>query len=133
MGHYCYLNADILTIVLQKCSLSSPLPNILFLSKPLNLIGCPGNRKAKPHLPPSPQKNHLLRSHKGNKAETLKKCFLLLLVKCFHCYSNFKNSSLAYNGKRENWYLLPSHCRYFDKGFTEMFPFLAYLSRRLTR
>ena len=32
---------------LQKYSLSSPLPNISFLSKPLNLIGCHGNRKAK--------------------------------------------------------------------------------------
>ena len=44
---YCYLTADILTKVLQKCSLSSPLRNIRILSKPLNLIGCHGNRKAK--------------------------------------------------------------------------------------
>ena len=44
---YCYLNAGILTKVLQKYSLSSPLPNISFLSKPLNLIGCHGNQKAK--------------------------------------------------------------------------------------
>ena len=28
---------------------------------------------------------------------------------------------LTYNGKRENWPLLLSHCRYFDKSFTEMF------------
>ena len=46
IGLYCYLTADILTRALQKCSLSSPLPNILFLSKSLNLIGCYGNRKA---------------------------------------------------------------------------------------
>ena len=32
---------------LQKCSLGSLVPNISFLSKPLNLIGCHGNRKAK--------------------------------------------------------------------------------------
>ena len=31
----------------QKCSLSSPLPTIWILSKPLNLIGCQSNRKAK--------------------------------------------------------------------------------------
>ena len=24
-------------------------------------------------------------------------------------------------GKNENWHLLLSHCRYFDKSFTEMF------------
>ena len=30
IGLYCYLTADILTKVLQKCSLSSPLSNILF-------------------------------------------------------------------------------------------------------
>ena len=39
--------ADILTNVLQKCSLSSSLPNIAFLFKPLNLIGCHGNWKVK--------------------------------------------------------------------------------------
>ena len=38
--------AEIMTEVLQKCFLSSPLPNISFLSKHLNLIGCHGNRKA---------------------------------------------------------------------------------------
>ena len=41
---YCYLTADILTKVLQKCSFSSPLPNLSILSKPLNLIGCHGNQ-----------------------------------------------------------------------------------------
>ena len=46
---YCYhtQSADILTKVLQTCSLSSPLPNIWILSKPLNLIGCHGNRQVK--------------------------------------------------------------------------------------
>ena len=33
--------------VLQKCSLSSPLPNISVLSRLVNLFGCHGNRKAK--------------------------------------------------------------------------------------
>ena len=36
-----------MTNVSQKYSLSSPLPNISLLSKPLNLIGCHGNRNPK--------------------------------------------------------------------------------------
>ena len=44
---HCYLTADILTKFLQKCSVSSPLPNVWILSKPLYLIGCHGNRNAK--------------------------------------------------------------------------------------
>ena len=47
IGIYCYHTADILTKVLQKCSFSSPVPSIRILSKPLNMIGCHGNRKAK--------------------------------------------------------------------------------------
>ena len=47
VGLYFYFAVDILTKVLQKGSLSSPLQNIWILSKPLNLIGCHGNRKAK--------------------------------------------------------------------------------------
>ena len=47
IGIYCYLTADILTEVLQKCSLSSSQQTIWLLSKPLNLIGCHGNQKAK--------------------------------------------------------------------------------------
>ena len=46
--------------------------------------------------------------------------FLLMLLLCFHCYSNLK-FPLTYNGKSENWPLLLSHCRYFDKSFTEIF------------
>ena len=38
--------------------------------------------------------------------------FLLPLLKHFR---------LTYNGKRENWDLLLSHCRYFDKSFAAMF------------
>ena len=51
IGIYIYLIADFfLTDVLQKCLLSGPLPNIQFLSKPLNLtllkcFGCYGNLK----------------------------------------------------------------------------------------
>ena len=47
VGLYFYLIADILRKVFQKCFLSSPLPKIRILSKPLNLIGCHGNQKDK--------------------------------------------------------------------------------------
>ena len=49
VGSYCYLIADIFTELLQGCSMNSPLLNIhaSFLSKPLNLICCHGNSKAK--------------------------------------------------------------------------------------
>ena len=42
---FCYFTADILTKFFWKCLLSGPLPNIYFLSKPLNLIGWHGNPK----------------------------------------------------------------------------------------
>ena len=44
IGIYCYVIADILRNILQKGLLSGRLPNIYFLSKPLNLIGCHGNQ-----------------------------------------------------------------------------------------
>ena len=51
--------------------MSCHLPNIYFLSKPLNLIGCHGNQKAEF------AKNIQLNSeaiYMGDKAETLQKC-----------------------------------------------------------
>ena len=39
---------------------------------------------------------------------------------CFRCYGNLK-FPLTYNGKSENWHLLLTHCRDFDKSFSEMF------------
>ena len=44
---FCYLIAGILTKGLQKYALSSPVPNISFLFKALNLIGCHGNQNGK--------------------------------------------------------------------------------------
>ena len=73
IGIYCYLIADILTQNLQNCSLSSSLLNLSLLFKPLNLIGCHGNRKAE-FENKQKNKNHPLRSHKGNDAETLRNC-----------------------------------------------------------
>ena len=46
--------------------------------------------------------------------------FLLPLLKHFGCYGNWK-FPLTYNKKSENWYLLLSHCRYFDKSFAQIF------------
>ena len=43
IGIYWFFIADILT----KGFLSGPVPNIYFLSKPRNLIGCRRNQKAK--------------------------------------------------------------------------------------
>ena len=45
---------------------------------------------------------------------------LMLLLMCFRCYGNLK-FRLTYNGKSERRPLLLSHCKYFDKKFTEMF------------
>ena len=69
IGIYFYLTADNLTIVLQRCSLSSPLPTIGILSKPLNAVCCHGSQKAK--FAKKIFNNHLLRSCKGDEAETL--------------------------------------------------------------
>ena len=129
IGIYCYLTADtcILTNVLPKWSLSSPLSDIhvIILCTALNSIGCRGNRKAK--FAGGKMKNHLLRSHKGDEADMFQKSeclqkwhFLLMLLLCFRCYGSLK-FPLAYNGKSGNWPLLLSHCLYFDKSFTEMF------------
>ena len=43
IGIYWFFIADIVT----KCKLSGPLSSIYFLSKPLNLVGCHRNQKAK--------------------------------------------------------------------------------------
>ena len=73
-GIYCYLTADILTKVLQQCSLSSPIPNIAFLSKPLSLVGCMATERLNLQKKnKTEKKTHLLRSHKGVKLK-LQKC-----------------------------------------------------------
>ena len=60
---YCYLTADILTKVLQKCSFTKHI-NFVQTSE----FGCRGNRKAKFA---KKYKSHLLKSHKEDDAETL--------------------------------------------------------------
>ena len=71
IGFYCYFNSDILTKVLQKCSLSSPLPTVSCLFNPLNLIAMATMRL---NLHTQKIKNNLLRSHKGDEAEGLQNC-----------------------------------------------------------
>ena len=64
--------------ILQKCSLSSPLPNMymIFFSKLLNLIGSGDWLPWQQYVEFAKKilKNHLLRSHKVDEAETLQKC-----------------------------------------------------------
>ena len=56
------------------------------MSKSLILIGCHDNRNVK--FSKKIFKNLLLRSHKGDKAETLHKClcYYALHKLCFYCY-----------------------------------------------
>ena len=67
-----YLTANILTKVLQKCSLSSPLPNISFLPNPLNLIGCLATER----LNLQKEKKISSVAIMGDEAETLQNCSL---------------------------------------------------------
>ena len=106
---YCYLIADTSTKVLQKCSLSSPLPNIWILSKLLNLIGCHGNQKdkfAKKYskiISPKAIRGMKLKLHRNvHNISLYKMCdFLLPLLMCFCGYDNL-NFPLTYNGKSES-------------------------------
>ena len=129
---YCYLTVDILTKVLQKCSLSSPLWSIWIFSQLLNLIACHGNRKAIFAKKKKKEQKKII-SSEAIRGMKLKLCrnvhninlcknyvFLLPLLTCFRCYDNLK-FPLTCNGKSESRPLLLSHCRYFDKSFTEMF------------
>ena len=123
-GIYCYVTAGILTNILQKCFLSSPLTNISFLSKPLNLIGYHGNRTA--NL--AKNKNKKIISSEAIRGIKLKLCRNLHNINrykngvfycrcsCFHCYI-----SIDLQAKIENWLLLLTHCSYFDTSFTEIF------------
>ena len=94
-GIYGYLIVKILTkemFVDWSCT-----KHILF-TKPLKLIGCQGNQKAK--FLKNILKNQLLKSYLGDKAETLQKsskheplkhnCSLSLLHEYFGHYGNLK-------------------------------------------
>ena len=97
-GIYCYVTADILTYVLQKCSLSSPLPNF-GIAVCQNLLILMVAMATKRQICDKIFKNHLLRNHKGDKVETvgvfiklasIKTAFLMPLLLYFRCYGNLK-------------------------------------------
>ena len=127
IGIYCYFTVDILTKNLRKCFLSSTLWSIWILSKLLNLIGCPGNRKdkfaekySKIFSSEAIRGMNLTLCRNAHNISLYKKCVSLLpLLMCFRCYDNLK-FLLTCNEKCESSPLLLSHCRYFDKSFTEM-------------
>ena len=124
IGIYWYFTADILIKVFQKYFLSGPLPNIYFFFKPLNLIGCHGNQKAKflKNIYIHNSKNQFPRSYIGVKLNLCRSprtfshykivVHLLPLRKCFDCYDNIKYPK-NYNWENENWFSLLSHCKYF--------------------
>ena len=124
VGLYCYLIADILIKILQRCSLSSPLPNIWILSILLNLIGCHGNQKDKFAKKYSKINSpEAIRWISWNFAEmfitlaaTKTVFFFLPLLMCFPCYGNLKFPWTS-NKKSESRSLLLSRCRYFDRTF----------------
>ena len=99
VGLYFYLTADILTKVFQKCSLSSPLPNIWVLSKPLIWLVAMATERI--NLWKKIKKSEAIRGMKlklcRNVHISLYKiylCFLLPLLKCFHCYGNLVSIDL---------------------------------------
>ena len=123
IGTYCYLIAALWE---QKCSLSGPLPNVasFCFNRIIGLVTMATKRK---NLQKKIIKNQPLRSYVGDKAETLQNCYqhwplqnycflLSLLWLIWHL-----KFPLTYTGKSESWDLLLSHCRCFDKSFTEMF------------
>ena len=67
-GIYCYLIADMLTEVLQKCSLSGPLRSMNFVQI-CEFDWLPWQLKCL--ICEKILKNLLLRSYKGDEAETL--------------------------------------------------------------
>ena len=110
---------------LKKCSCSNPLPNVSFLSKSLNLIGCHVNRKAKFEkqyskiISSEAIRGIMLKFYRNVCCISLHKNGVLLpLLMRFHCYGKFP---WTYNGESKNWSLLLCHCRYVYKSFTEMF------------
>ena len=115
--------------VLQKCSLTGPLQNIPFFIVTL-LIWLVTMATKRQNLRRNIKKINSSEAVWRIKQKLCRigvllttastKFFLLPLLKHCGCYGNLK-FPLNYNGKRENWDLLLSHCRYFDKSSAEMF------------
>ena len=124
IGIYYYLIADILTKVLQKCSLNGPLPTVCILCKSLNLIGCHGIRNTK--FAKKYSKIFSSEAIRGMKLKLCRNVHNISLYKnyVFYCRCSCAFVAMAtYNfrrlimGKRESRPLYLSHCRYFVRIF----------------
>ena len=119
VGLYCYLIADILTKVLQRCSLSSPLPNIWNLSKLLNLIGCHGNQKDK--FAKKYSKIISSEAIRGMKLKLCRNVHNLRLCKKYVFYCCYSCGFVAVATYSFHWLIMRKlkvfHCRYFDRTF----------------
>ena len=96
IGMYCYLIADILAKVLQKCSLGGPLQNIPFCVVTSQFVWLPWQPEGK--ICEKIFKNQLLRSCLGIKLKLCriasnnsldKNIVLLPLLKHFGCYDRY--------------------------------------------
>ena len=100
-----YLTAAVLTKISQKCSLSSPLPNIWILSKPLNLIGRHGNRNAEfVEIKSKPISSETISGMKLELCRNVHNISLykiMLLLLCLFALIAMA-TPLTYNGKNEN-------------------------------
>ena len=108
----------------------------IFLSNPLNLIGCHGNRKAK--FAKKYSKIISTEAIRGMKLKLwrpvynislYKNIFLLPLLMYFRYNDNLK-FPLTYNGNIENWHLLLFHCR--QKFFKNVYWIVLYIILVLT-
>ena len=124
IGIHWYLTAD----VLQKCSLSGPLKNTFFVETS-SFSWLPSQPKGKNCQ--NMLKNQLLSSYLGNKAETFRTVSHNSLCKKKNiAFSAVAQAilllwqlkvSIDLHENIENWDLLLSHSRYFDKRSAEMF------------
>ena len=117
------LIADILTKVLEKCFMSSPLLNIKILFKQLDWIGCHGNKKRK--------KYKYMKKISSKAIRTIKLIHNICRPKngVLHCQIatvlsmlwQFKSFHRRIMGKVQVGHFFLSHCRHIYKSFTEMF------------
>ena len=98
---------------------------LCLLLLPLNLFGSHGNQKAK-FVKKKYKKINSLEAVFGIKLKLCRIVSNSSLYKNFVFFIAIAQALwllflLTYSGKSENWDLLLSHCRYFDKSFAEMF------------
>ena len=103
IGIYCYFMADILMKVFLKILMSGPL----FLSKPLNLIGCHGNQKSE-----FAKKYSKINSSEAIWGRKLKLCSIfitlastkvLFFAAVAYAFWLLWQLRISIDGKHENW------------------------------